>query len=216
MKRRSSEAVVHTQTPRKPRAKTGERGRDLILAHMRKVLDARREALPRPLGARAADQRADMAGAGERRPAPGGARPARRRRRDRRRPPSRTTASATPSSISSSLTSTMSSTLRADDLEDALVGAPAGHGRHPRGDLGERDDVAGVEARLQRRRAGRLDADDLHRRAAARGSRSRGPEISPPPPIATRIASMSGRSSRISRPSVPCPATTSGSAKGWK
>ena len=42
------------------------------------------------------------------------------------------------------------------------------------------------------------------------------PAIRPPPPMATRMVSTPAMSSRISSPSVPWPATTSGSAKGWK
>ena len=38
------------------------------------------------------------------------------------------------------------------------------------------------------------------------------PEISPPPPIGTMTTSASGKSSIISRPIVPCPAITLGSA----
>src|SRR6266487_4267273 len=41
------------------------------------------------------------------------------------------------------------------------------------------------------------------------------PETSPPPPTWTRTRSASGRSSRISRPTVPWPAITSGSSYGW-
>ena len=41
------------------------------------------------------------------------------------------------------------------------------------------------------------------------------PEISPPPPIATRSVSIVGSCSRISSATVPCPAITAGSANGW-
>src|SRR5262245_29041543 len=41
------------------------------------------------------------------------------------------------------------------------------------------------------------------------------PQARPPPPKGTRIASASGRSSRISTPIVPLPAITAGSSKGW-
>ena len=42
------------------------------------------------------------------------------------------------------------------------------------------------------------------------------PEIRPPPPIATITWSISGASARISRPTVPWPAITRGSAKGCR
>ena len=41
------------------------------------------------------------------------------------------------------------------------------------------------------------------------------PEINPPPPIGTRIISVSGSSSKISKAIVPCPCITSSSSKGW-
>ncbi|MCH7705525.1 MAG: acyl-CoA dehydrogenase family protein [Chloroflexi bacterium] len=41
------------------------------------------------------------------------------------------------------------------------------------------------------------------------------PEIRPPPPIATTSTSMPGDCLSISRPTVPWPAMTAGSAKGW-
>ncbi len=40
------------------------------------------------------------------------------------------------------------------------------------------------------------------------------PEIRPPPPTGTTTVSASGQSSAISRPTVPCPAMTSGWSKG--
>ena len=40
------------------------------------------------------------------------------------------------------------------------------------------------------------------------------PAMSPPPPTGTRMASMSGRCSRSSSPSEPCPATTRASSNG--
>ena len=39
------------------------------------------------------------------------------------------------------------------------------------------------------------------------------PAMRPPPPMGTTIASASGKSLNISKPSVPCPAITSGSSK---
>src|SRR5262249_3495459 len=41
------------------------------------------------------------------------------------------------------------------------------------------------------------------------------PEINPPPPIGTMTASTSGQSCAISSPSVPWPAISSSSSKGW-
>jgi len=41
------------------------------------------------------------------------------------------------------------------------------------------------------------------------------PASSPPPPTGTTIASRSGRSSSISRATVPWPAITAGSSKAW-
>ena len=41
------------------------------------------------------------------------------------------------------------------------------------------------------------------------------PETRPPPPQATTIVSTAGTSSRISSPTVPAPAITMGSSKGW-
>ena len=41
------------------------------------------------------------------------------------------------------------------------------------------------------------------------------PEISPPPPMATTIVATSGHCSRISSPTVPCPAITSRWSNGW-
>ena len=40
------------------------------------------------------------------------------------------------------------------------------------------------------------------------------PEISPPPPIGTKIISVSGNSSKISNAIVPCPSKTSSSLNG--
>ena len=40
------------------------------------------------------------------------------------------------------------------------------------------------------------------------------PPISPPPDIGTTTVRVPGRSARISRPAVPCPAITMGSSKG--
>ena len=37
----------------------------------------------------------------------------------------------------------------------------------------------------------------------------------PPPPVQTTTVATSGHCSRISRPTVPCPAMTSGWSKGW-
>ncbi len=41
------------------------------------------------------------------------------------------------------------------------------------------------------------------------------PAIKPPPPTGTTITSRSGRSSSISSATLPCPAATTGSSKGW-
>ena len=41
------------------------------------------------------------------------------------------------------------------------------------------------------------------------------PAINPPPPVGTRIVPTSGSCSRISSPTVPCPATTSSWSNGW-
>ncbi|GGR33263.1 hypothetical protein GCM10015536_43440 [Streptomyces griseomycini] len=41
------------------------------------------------------------------------------------------------------------------------------------------------------------------------------PAASPPPPTPTTIVRTSGHCSRISRPTVPWPAMTSGWSKGW-
>ncbi len=41
------------------------------------------------------------------------------------------------------------------------------------------------------------------------------PASSPPPPVQTRIVRTSGHCCRISSPTVPCPATTSGWSNGW-
>jgi hypothetical protein len=41
------------------------------------------------------------------------------------------------------------------------------------------------------------------------------PEIRPPPPMGTTTVATSGTSSSTSRPSVPCPATTSWWSNGW-
>ncbi len=41
------------------------------------------------------------------------------------------------------------------------------------------------------------------------------PEISPPPPMGIGSTSISGASSSISSATVPWPAITSGSSKGW-
>jgi hypothetical protein len=41
------------------------------------------------------------------------------------------------------------------------------------------------------------------------------PAASPPPPTGTAIVRTPGHCSTISRPTVPCPATTSGCSKGW-
>ena len=51
-------------------------------------------------------------------------------------------------------------------VEDALVRAPAAHGRHPRSDLVERDHLALIEARLEGRRSLGLDPDDAYRGTA--------------------------------------------------
>ena len=41
------------------------------------------------------------------------------------------------------------------------------------------------------------------------------PESKPPPPVHTRTVRTSGHCSRISSPTVPCPATMSGWSNGW-
>ena len=53
-----------------------------------------------------------------------------------------------------------------------------------------------------------------HLRARALGPPTQMPASRPPPPTGTRIVSTSGRCSRISRPTVPCPAMTSGWSNG--
>ena len=74
-------------------------------------------------------------------------------------------------------------------------------------------DLARLERRLRVRGQLRLHADDPRAgRSAAIAAAT--PAASPPPPTGTRTAATSGRSSAISSPTVPWPATIRGSSNG--
>jgi hypothetical protein len=67
-----------------------------------------------------------------------------------------------------------------------------------------------AEASVSRWAPHHLHADDAP--AAQRAHRHAVPAASPPPPTGTTTMSTSGMSSAISSPTVPCPATISGSS----
>ncbi len=117
--------------------------------------------------------------------------------------------------MSSSVTVTTSSTRLADVREAKIAGAA------------DRDAVRDGAERFQpygRARGERCAAPRRLQRPARRSLVSSGfaalatvaiPEISPPPPMPVMIVRTSGHCSRISSPTVPCPAITSGWSNGW-
>ena len=74
-----------------------------------------------------------------------------------------------------------------------------------------RDRLARGEPEREGVRALGLDGDHAH---AVRHTGGGDPGDEPPPPQATTIVSTSGTSSRISSPTVPAPAITTGSLNG--
>ena len=105
-----------------------------------------------------------------------------------------------------------------DVLPDQLVGELARvlH-RYTIGDglLGlVRDELGRLEGHVHARERLGLDPHHLDRGLMLLAATAI-PDISPPPPIATAIVWSSGAASIISRPAVPCPATTMGSSKAW-
>ena len=78
---------------------------------------------------------------------------------------------------------------------------------------GQRDDLAALERFARVGRQLRLDADDARVRPERRIAVAT-PLASPPPPIGTRTAARSGRSSTISSPTVPWPAMIRSSSNG--
>src|SRR5580704_7314295 len=102
-----------------------------------------------------------------------------------------------------------------DNVVDHLRRHSARHGGHSRPWTLEPYRPASDERGVQRRAADRFDAEDSSARiAGVHDRRDAGDEAAPA--NCDHVDVASGTSSSISSATVPWPATTSGSLKGWK